>query len=440
MTTTETRGGSLGVWWRGWVSDDPQTVAPGRFETAFGRMRTFIGRHPAATDAVATLAMAACAAPQLTYHARYNSAELGAYVLFSFLLVVPLLWRRRFPMSTFAFAAVVASLQWSVGIELTVDVTLLVYLYTVASRYPLRVALPAAGVLEIGVLMAAVRWPLTLHWSEMFVLLSGPVWAALLLGVNVRNRRRVVDALNRRAEQLERERDQQRPVAAAEERTRIAREMHDVIAHSLLVMVTLSEGAALKQAREPARAAEAIRQVSSTGRQALGDVRRLLGVLRTEDVPQTRRPQPGIARIEELLDRVRATGLAVDSSVRGPVAAVPAGAELAVHRIVQEALTNTLKHAVGATRVSVVVDCAFDSVSVDVHDDGPPRASRTSAPEESGHGLAGMRERASVYGGAVGAGPDPTGGWRVRTQLFFAPGSVDATRAAVAVDEKVSGQ
>ncbi|WP_430332584.1 sensor histidine kinase [Rhodococcus sp. ACT016] len=405
-----------GEWWREWVSDAPRASAPGRLEIAYGNLRTFVGRHPATADVVPALTMAASTVPQLAYHARHNTAQFGTYLLFTVLLVVPLIWRRRFPLSTFAVASIVASVQWIAGVELTADVSLLIYLYTVASRYPLRVALLAAGVVEVGALMAATRWPLTLHWFEMFVLLSGPVLAALTLGVNVRNRRNVVNALGRRAEQLERERDQQATIAAAEERTRIAREMHDVIAHSLLVMVTLSEGAALKQAREPDRAAEAMRQVSSTGRQALDDVRRLLGVLRTETTTQTRQPQPGIAQIDGLLDQVRATGLAADATVTGTPCALPPGAELTAYRIVQEALTNTLKHAVRPTRVGVAVHCGLDSVSVDVHDDGA-RPARAEASGTAGHGVAGMRERAAVYDGTVTVGPDASGGWRVHAHL-----------------------
>jgi signal transduction histidine kinase len=177
----------------------------------------------------------------------------------------------------------VGLLQWILDVPLTADIALLVYLYTVASRYPLRVGVLAWGVVEAGALMAAFRWAMTRHWLETFVLLSGPAVAGLLLGVSIRNRRSSLSALTARASQLERERDQQAIIATAAERTRIARDMHDVVAHSLSVMVTLSEGAALKQAAEPERAFAAMRQVSATGRQALDEMRRLLGVLRTSD-------------------------------------------------------------------------------------------------------------------------------------------------------------
>jgi signal transduction histidine kinase len=142
-------------------------------------------------------------------------------------------------------------------------------------------------------------------------------------------------------------------------------------------------------------------------------MRRLLDVLHVEQAPDDRRPQPGIAQLDELLDQVRSTGLTVASAVTGAPAAMPPGAELTVYRIVQEALTNTLKHAAAPPRVSVAITHGPGSVTVDVHDDGAPAAGRTHA----GHGLAGMRERAAVYAGTVDAGPDPRGGWRVRASL-----------------------
>jgi signal transduction histidine kinase len=272
--------------------------------------------------------------------------------------------------------------------------------------------------------MAAIRWNLTRSWLESLVFLSGLVAASLLLGISVRHWRNSLSSLAERAEQLERERDQQARMAVAAERTRIAREMHDVVAHSLSVMVTLSEGAALKQAAEPERANRAMRQVSATGHQALDEMRRLLGVLRTEDAPEPREPQPGLAQLDGLLAQVRATGLAAELmvtglAVTGLAAALAPGAELAVYRIVQEALTNTLKHAAGPTRVSVAIAGRPGAVTVDVHDDG---GRRPAGPP--GHGLTGMRERAAVYDGAVSAGPDPAGGWRVHARLPLAAAAV----------------
>jgi signal transduction histidine kinase len=413
--------------WREWLSADPRAAAPGRIETAYRKGRAWIRRHAAVVDVALAVAAAAGAVPQLLHHASAADPRLPEYLLFSVLLVTPLSWRRRRPLSTFAFVAVVALAQWIAGMELSADVVLLVFLYTVASRYPMRVAVVAACVVEVGTLMAALRWPRS-DWTDTFVLMSGLVVAGLMLGVNVRHQRNAVSALGHRAEQLERERDQQAVIAAADERTRIAREMHDVVAHSLSVMVTLSDGAALKQRTEPERATTAMRQVSTTGRQALDEMRRLLGVLRTEDAPDSRQPQPGFAQLDWLLSQVRATGLAAALTVTGTPATLPPGLELTVYRAVQEALTNTLKHADGPTRVSVTIAHGPDSVTVDVHDNGAGRPSRPEAGTRAGHGLAGMRERAAVYDGTVSAGPHPTGGWHVHVRL---PLPADATMVVV---------
>jgi len=241
---------------------------------------------------------------------------------------------------------------------------------------------------------------------------------ALLLGISVRSRRQSLAALTDRAAQLERDRDQQSMLAVAAERTRIAREMHDVVAHSLSIMVTLSDAAAVKQAVEPVQALTAMRQVSATGRQALDEMRRLLGVLRTDDSPEARQPQPGIVQIDDLIDQVRATGLSAEITVAGMPAHVPPGVELTVYRVVQEAITNTLKHAVQPTRIGVALTFQPDNVTVDVYDDGEVGHHRRAS--SGGLGLTGMRERVAAYGGRVSAGPDPAGGWRVHARMPLA--------------------
>jgi signal transduction histidine kinase len=389
--------------WTRWLSDEAPV---GRIETRYRAMAAAV--RPVLVDSLLAAVLAACTVPQLVHWARQPGGGFTVRLVLSMLLVAPVVWRRRCPLPAFAFAATVALLQWSVGVPLTADVALLVYLYTVAGRYPVRVGVLAAAVVETGVVLASVRWDLAesldLPWLPALLLLSGPVAAALLLGVSVRTRRQTLAALAGRAEQ-------QAAAAVAAERTRIARELHDIVAHGLSVMVTLSDAAALKQAREPDRAMSAMRQVSATGHQALDDMRRLLGLLRTEDDPEGRHPQPGLAQLDVLVSRVRETGL--DVSVSGTPGSVPPGAEVTVYRIVQEALTNTLKHARAPTRVAIDLSYSADEVVVDVHDDGAqPRAVRPP-----GLGLTGMRERVAGYGGTLGAGPDPGGGWRVHACL-----------------------
>jgi signal transduction histidine kinase len=319
---------------------------------------------------------------------------------------------------------------------LVADVALLAALFTVAARRPAIVALGAATVVEVGAIMAAFRWSLDGSWARSLVFISGLAAAAFLLGTNVRSRRGHVATLVERAERLERERDQQALIATAAERTRIAREMHDIVAHSLAVIISLADGAAAKLHREPDRAMVAIGNVSEIGRQALGDTRHLLGVLRSGDGTDGLSPQPGMAQIDALIAQVRATGLDASLVTAGLPRALPPGAELTVFRIVQEAITNTLKHSVAATAVAVTLDYSGDALEITVSDDG--RTELRSEPDETlsrhdGHGLAGMRERVSLYRGKVSAGASAHG-WVVKARLpVLPPAATTAVRSPTTV-------
>ncbi len=312
----------------------------------------------------------------------------------------------------------------------------------------------ATVILEVGVVMATARWTPTGNDVKSFVFLTGLVFTALLAGVVVRALRSQLDWLAERAERLELERDQQATLAAVTERARIAREMHDVVSHNIQVMVTLADAASMAQTSDPVRAAEAIHEVSSTGRQALTDMRRMLGVLREEPAPAgvngsrgtaggTDRlpyaPQPGLRELDPLVERVRGTGLDVSVRYAGAPFEVSEAAGLTVYRIVQEALTNALKHADEPASVEVRLAFADPDVSVQITDDGRTGAtghsSRSPSPSPNGtgngngngngraatagggHGLAGMAERATAFGGTLRAGPRATGGWEVAATL-----------------------
>ena len=235
-------------------------------------------------------------------------------------LIVPLVFRRRAPMSVFLVIAAVAFVQWLVTAPALADSALLVALYTVALESAWLLVAAATVILEVGVVMATARWTPTGNDLKSFVFLTGLVLTALLAGVVVRALRSQLDWLAERAERLELERDQQATLAAVTERARIAREMHDVVSHNIQVMVTLADAASMAQAADPARAAEAIHEVSSTGRQALTDMRRMLGVLREEPAPAGTNgaaggdgrgplaPQPGLRELDPLVERVRGTG------------------------------------------------------------------------------------------------------------------------------------
>ncbi|WP_410614201.1 sensor histidine kinase [Amycolatopsis sp. lyj-109] len=255
-------------------------------------------------------------------------------------------------------------------------------------------------------------------WGALFFLISTAI-AAAALGFAVRIRRAQLVNLRERAARLEVERDQRSRLATATERTRVAREMHDIIGHNLSVIISLADGGAYAAEATPERSREALRLVGESGRQALGELRRMLGVLREQAAAPELHPQPRIADIEALCGRLRAAGPVVVHRSGGDLEALDQGVQLMAYRIVQEALTNTLKHAGPGTRVDVTLTVEGAQLGIGVQDTGPPAGSRPAGCE--GHGLTGMRERAALYGGTLTAGPTPGGGWVVRAVLDVTP-------------------
>jgi signal transduction histidine kinase len=337
-------------------------------------------------------------------------------LVFSLALSLPLIWRRRAPIVVFALIAAVAFVQWTQGIILFPDIALLIAFYTVAARESRRWTFVTAAALEFGVLLATIRWS-TRHSALLeFVLLSGMATAAGVIGNNTRVRRAYLAEVEERAARLELERDQQAQLASAAERARIAREMHDIVAHNLSVLIALADGASLTVAANPTRAAQAMAEVSATGRTALAEMRRVLGVLREDERPAALRPAPSLANLDGLIAQMRRTGLTTSLVTEGRPRELEAGLELSIYRLVQEALTNTLKHATDAHEASVFVRFGASSVDVEVIDDGVV-ASTVTLADGAGHGIAGMRERAAAYGGAIEAGTLVNGGWRVRAHF-----------------------
>ncbi|NYI03839.1 sensor histidine kinase [Allostreptomyces psammosilenae] len=351
--------------------------------------------------------------------------ELPVLVALTAALALPLVWRRRAPLTVFGAVAAAASVQWLMDVQLPADIALLVALHTVAANSGRRGTLVAAAVVEAGALLAALRWAADGAFLTLFVALTAMVVAAAVLGVNARTTRAYLAAVEERAARLEQHQDQQARLAVAEERTRIAREMHDIVTHNLSVMVALTDAAVYAQHRSPDRATTAMLQISETGRQALTDMRRSLGILRADEPDVERHPMPGIAQLETLADQMCAAGLPTRLEVRGGHAHVPATAQLTVYRLVQEALTNTLKHTPTGTHAEVRVLCSAETVEVDVTDNGPFSPPPGATP--SGHGIPGMRERSAAYGGKLRAGPLPGGGWGVHTRLILGGSGTAAT-------------
>jgi signal transduction histidine kinase len=337
-----------------------------------------------------------------------------AGALFTAALALPLLARRRHPVGVFAVVAAVALVQWAADVHAIGDVALLVAFYTVAATQPLRTTVTAAAVIALCIGLAVARWTSGGHTSNALIALTALATGAGLLGVNARNRRALLQSLRDRAARLEVERDQQGRLAASAERARIAREMHDVVAHNLSVMIALADGATYAIHDAPDRAEVALHNLSRTGREALTEMRRLLGVLREGDPGAARAPQPGLGQLDALVEHVRAAGLPTTVTVSGrPPEHVSSGLELAGYRIVQEALTNVIKHGARDARASVDLRWDDGRLRIEVANSG----AAVLAPEAEGGGLRGMRERAAVYEGRVSAGPRPDGGWRVAAEL-----------------------
>jgi signal transduction histidine kinase len=340
--------------------------------------------------------------------------------LTSLLLAGPVAFRRKIPVTAFVIAQAAALVQIVSGHLTGALLAMFVLLYTVAAYRPRRisvttlcacVALSGAAGLIFGPFPAGLQFDRRLIVAGM--VFGGSVLTAWVLGDSMRYRRGYYAALEDRAARLEAERDAQAKVAAAAERARIARELHDVIAHHVSVMVVQADGAAYALRSSPQTTETALHAISATGRQALREMRHLLGVLRTDGDRAQLAPVPGLGELRELLEQARAAGLAVTYTLSGTPRDLPEGAELAAYRVVQESLTNTRKHAGLAASAAVRLRYEPDGLTVEVTDDG--LASPT--PGSGGHGLAGLRERIEMYGGTVRAGPLAGGGFGVVAHL-----------------------
>jgi signal transduction histidine kinase len=374
----------------------------------FGAVRRVVHLHGLETDAIAAGALLALSMFWLV-RSPFDGITTA---LLQAALVVPLVWRRSHPTVVFLVVSAVALAQWSVGDRLVADAALLVALYTVAVHDSRRRALMATGILEVGAVMAATRWMPAGTVPRSFLFLTATVVAALFAGLTVRSGSEYMAWLAERARRLEIERDQQKAIGAATERTRIAREVHDIVAHNLSVMITLADAASVVNRSDPVRATEAMRHVSDVGRGALNDMRTVINVLRTDDRAADFGPPPDLSALGAMFERVRATGLALEFCVEGDEFAVGTAVELTIFRILQEALTNTMKHA-SATEARVVLSYTRPLIEITVTDDGRGR----SIGDVGGHGIEGMTERAGLHGGTVEAGPRREGGWSVSATL-----------------------
>lgn len=399
-----------------------------------GVVRRFFAAHPLVVD---TIVAGIYLVPVLVGGVYGMIAEpswaLGAQVVLGAGAGAALFARRQNPTAVFAIAVVVLVLSIFLGRDVDFFPAMFA-LYALAVYRSVRSAwigyavLAAATVLSLTVssllTLAKIYAPLATEASQAGFAVFAVCVVAVLLGSNVGNRRRYLEALIDRARQLARERDQQAEIATAAERSRIAREMHDIVSHSLTVMIALADGSARLAETAPERSAETMRMVAETGRGALADMRRLLGVLRAEGEEPAHEPQPGVGELGELIERFRAAGLPVRITVSGPPPE-DVGQQLTVFRVVQEALTNALRYASLATAVSVTIRFG-DRIEIVVEDDATVPG---SSVQGSGRGLLGLRERVALYGGSLEAGPRRGGGWRLAAAFDAVPAHADASRA-----------
>ncbi|MGK5630680.1 sensor histidine kinase [Streptomyces sp. URMC 123] len=397
------------------------------------RLYDFLRRHPTGVDSFWALVLLGFSGLWLLSEVDVGSSgALAVLVAIALSTVVAL--RRRMPEKALLLAAgtgllqVAADIRWNIG-----DFAMLVAIYTAAAngaRWSSRFAL-AGGVCAPAI--AVLRWPND-HWTiwqgiVVTVFLTIPFVLAWVLGDSLRTRRAYYAELEERAARLEKERAAQSKMAVAAERARIARELHDVVAHNVSVMVVQADGAAYVLDSAPEQAKQALETISGTGRQALAEMRRLLGVLRTgepgTDEPGEYVPQPDVDQIDDLIEEVRGAGLPVDFKIEGTPRPLPSGVELTAYRIVQEALTNTRKHGGPDAGASVRLVYFDDGLGLLVEDDGrgaQQELYETGGADGLGHGLIGMRERVGMVGGTLDAGPRPGGGFRISALLPLRPG------------------
>ncbi|MEG9248624.1 histidine kinase [Arthrobacter sp. Soc17.1.1.1] len=393
------------------------------------RLAHWVRTHPGTLDVC--LALAILVFLVLPFAAGGVQGYAGI-VAVSLAVVVPLVWRRSRVMLSAGIVAGVSVLQLLLGIEpVPAQFVILITLYTLAAYGPRWASLGGLALALVGVAVGLLRFgdliglgagasaltsvPLYLI---VLVLVEALVLLAWTMGDLARARRRTYQALEDRTRRLEVERQQERDLAAADERSHIAREMHDIVAHSLSVIITQADGARYASAQAPELAVQTLGTIADTGRGSLREMRRLLGVLRGDETASTR-PLPTLDDVDSLIQSVRHSGVRVACRRIGtPRGQLPLGAELTAYRVVQESLTNVLKHAGSRTTTEVTLEYGARGLAVTVDDDG-----RGAAPDPAtagaGQGIIGMTERVRLYDGTVSAAPRTGGGYRVEAFIPY---------------------
>ncbi|MDQ6739679.1 MAG: histidine kinase [Actinomycetota bacterium] len=351
-----------------------------------------------------------------------GSEAAGSFVIAT-LLVLPLAWRRARPTTAALVIAAVAVVQWALAIQPgPADVAVVLAVYAVAAYGARWASIGGLFLALLGAVMLVTRFYTDLTMETVANLPSTAflvvmVWVLVLfswtLGDLTRTRRLREQALEGRTHRLEVEQQQERALAASDERSHIAREMHDIVAHSLSVIITQADGGRYAAAADPLVATATLQTIAETGRASLQEMRRLLGVLRGGEEASTR-PLPGLADIDDLLLGFRAAGLELSFEQSGkPRRPLPAGAELTAYRVIQEGLTNVLKHVGPCATAGTSLQWVARGLQIDVLDDGRGAAAHPPAGGLGGNGIRGMAERIRLYDGTLTAKPAPGGGFRI---------------------------
>jgi signal transduction histidine kinase len=382
--------------------------------------RTKRGRLPSALFDLMIAGIVAASGLLTAMTVQHGLAESA---LFGGSMAIAILFRRRYPTAVMAVVSTIALLQVVTDQQLPApyDVAVLFAMYAVVKyARSMWLAFLAGAVAALGVAILVAARGFSSGWDNevtMYTAICAAVW---LTAYVLRTRRLYVESLEERAATAERERDHLAQLAAADERAGIARELHDVVAHSLAVMIVQADGAAYTLDTNPGQARGALDTIAATGRDALEDMRRIVGVLRgthSAESDQERR-RITLDQLGSLVERARSAGLRVDLRITGQPHGLAAADELTIFRLAQEALTNALRHAGQGALVTLALTYAPGAVMLEVVDDGAGRLVTVGGPAvpvaSGGHGLIGMRERVAVHGGEFSAGPRLGGGWQVR--------------------------
>jgi signal transduction histidine kinase len=388
-----------------------------------GRILAALRRHPLVADLTLAVALAALAAVTglvlVAPRAQVEPPSTPVMVAWAVALAAPLVLRRRWPLVVLAVTTLHFTRYWAIGQlnEIASWVILGLAIYS-AAAYADRRRVCGACLLWLigsGVVQSARAGPIgAVEVAAIAMFDALPFLLAWPLGTMMRRLREYRAVLEERNRQLDQEREVNARRAVLEERVRIARELHDVVAHHVSVMGVQAGVARRLFDRDPAEAVAAIGSVETASRQAIADLQQLVGVLRRQEEGDDLAPQPSLQRLPELVEHMRRAGLPVELTVQGRQGRLPAGVELSAYRIIQEALTNTLKHA-GPAQAGVTVRYGNGSVELEVVDDG--RGPPPGRPRTGSKGLVGMRERVSLYGGRLDVGARPGGGFRVHAVL-----------------------